>query len=341
MTSKEEYIANMSSNSFACLTPRKRTQEEIDLMTSGKLLKVKSTDIYQYQTFDLKTQQQITIEKHSGDKFKANTIVNKFKNYVEIVHYKEEFDCVLGRKELIYNEQGEKILKERPRTFIMQDGSLVPKGIVDWDKVALTNIKSFHRSLDNFYGYVLSNTWKYFVTFTFSPKKVNRLDDEQVKYAFKKFRQVLQYINKDAKVIVVPQYHEKIKAIHFHGFIGNIDLTRYLSLLRNKFNDIVKSKCGEPLYDLSLYKYGYCSVAILPDNYNEQQIANYCIRYITRDERTGYAKKAYYRTTNLDFKDKVITYYSREDLFNLVNDLEVEVHKEKDNMIVYRKYIKS
>jgi len=341
MTSKEEYIASLNTKSSECLTPRKRTQEEVDLMMSGKLRKIKSADVYQYQAFDPLTQQPVTVEKCSGDKFKANTVVNKFKNYVELVYYKEDFDCTFGRKESIYNQQGEKILKERPRMFVMKDGNLLPKGIVDWEKVEKSNTKSFHRSLDNFYGYVLSNTWKYFVTFTFSPKKVDRLDDEQVKYAYKKFRQALQYVDKNAKIIVVPQYHETIKAIHFHGFIGNVDLTRYLSLLRNKWNNVVKSKCGDPLYNLSLFKYGYCSVAILPDNYNEQQIANYCIRYITRDQRTGYAKKAYYRTTNLDFKDKVITYYSREDFFNLVNDLEVQVRKENEKMIVYRKYIKN
>ena len=104
-------------------------------------------------------------------------------------------------------------------------------------------------------------------------------------------------------------------------------------------NKPCKSKCGELLYDLSLFNFGFNSVAILPDDYNEQRIANYCIRYITRDERIGYGQKAYYRTMNLKFKDKVVTYYNQSGLFNLVNDLQVKVCKENDNMVVYRKYL--
>ncbi len=342
MTSKEEYIANISSGNFV-LPTRKRSATEINLSKEevivSRLRKIKTGSVLVGHFKNQDTGEVLKIERFSGDKFKANTIVNKFKNFIEIVHYKQDFDCTLGRKELIYNQLGEKILRERPRAFIKKDGNLLPRDIVDWDKVAHSNTKSYHRSLDNFYGYIQSNTWKYFVTFTFSPKKVcNRLDDDQVKYAFKKFRQKLQYLNPDVKMIVVPQLHEK-GGIHFHGFVGNVDLSRYLSLQRNKENKIVKSKCGEPLYDLSLFNFGFNSVAILPDDYDEKRIANYCIRYITRDERLGYAQKAYYRTMNLDFKDKVVTYYNPYDLFNLVDDLQVKLCKENKNMVVYRKYL--
>ena len=184
MISKEEYIANVASGNFTMLAPRKRTQAEIDSFKNGvavgKLKKISDGSFYKYNVFDHQTGQVVKVEKFTGDKFKANTIVNKFKNFVEIVYYKEDFDCTMGRKELMYNQQGEQILRQRPRAFIMQDGNLLPRGIVDWDKVAKSNTKSFHRSLDNFYGYILSNVWKYFVTFTFSPKKVkDRLDDDQ------------------------------------------------------------------------------------------------------------------------------------------------------------------
>ncbi len=345
MISKEEYIANVASGNFTMLAPRKRTQAEINLSKEeviiSRLKKVGGGNVAHYYIGNPEKGNAIKVDRYSGDKFKANTIVNKFKNFVEIVHYKEDFDCTMGRKELMYNQQGEQILRQRPRAFIVQDGNLLPRGTVDWDKVAKSNTKSFHRSLDNFYGYILSNVWKYFVTFTFSPKKVkDRLDDDQVKYAFKKFRQKLQYLSPDVKIIVVPQIHpEKGEGIHFHGFIGNVDLTPYLSLMRGKNNKPVKSKCGELLYELSLFNFGYNSVAILPDDYSEQQIANYCIRYITREERVGYAKKAYFHTTNLDFKDKVVTYYNKSDLFKLVDNLKVQVCKENDRMVIYRKYL--
>lgn len=343
---KEEYVAAVASGNLRRIPPRGLMPDEQKLSNEevivSRLKKIKTGYASRYTARNHKTGEKVTVEKFSGDTFQANTIVNRYKNFVEIVHYKKDFDCVMGRKEFIYNEAGEKILHERPRKFIKQGNDLIQNGVVDWDDVSHTNMKSAHRSLDNFYGYVQSNVWKYFVTFTFSPKKVkDRLDDNQIKYAFKKFRQKLQYLNPDVKMIVVPQRHKKngIPAIHFHGFIGNVDLTKYLSLQRNKNNKPVKSKCGEQLYDLSLFGFGYNSVAILPDDYNEQRIANYCIRYITRDERIGYAQKAYYRTTNLEFKDKVVTYYSKSGFADLVNDIRVRVVKQTDKMVVYRKSI--
>jgi hypothetical protein len=295
-------------------------------------------NIYRPSVLNKKTgeNEQIIVEKHSGNKFLANIIVNNFNDFIEIVHYKLPFDYVIDRKEIAYNELGEKLLKENSRRFMYDNGEIIPRRSIDWDKIYDSNIKSLHRSKDNFYAYVLCNKWKYFVTLTFDPKKLDRHNKDKVKKAYKIFRQQLQRINENVKIIVVPEGH-KDGAIHFHGFIGDIDLSPYLGILYGKNCIPKKSKCGEQLYNLSLFKYGFNTVAILPDDYDELRIANYCISYVTKSERIGYNNKAYFRTTNLNFKAKVVSYFTQTDIDKLRYDLEVIKYKENDKMTVYRR----
>jgi hypothetical protein len=295
-------------------------------------------NIYRTTVLNKKTGklEEIEVEKHTGNIFRANTIVNNFTDFIEVIYYKEPFDYVTDRKELLYNELGEKLLKENPRRFMYDNGDLIPRMSIDWDKVEDSNMKSLHRSKDNFYAYVLCNRWKYFVTFTFDPKKIDRYNKDKVKQAYKIFRQQLQRIDKNVTMIVVPEGHKDV-AIHFHGFIGNIDLSPYLGILYDKNCKPKKSKCGEQLYNISLFKYGFNTLAILPDDYNVQRVANYCIAYVTKSERIGYNKKAYFRTTNLNYKGKVVSYFTDAYLDKLRYDLEVTKYKENDKMIVYRK----
>lgn len=342
MLSKEEYISQVASGNLQYI-PRLKSSELGDLenkLLTQKLLTVGKSQKYSYKT---KINDEIVrVEHHSGVKSKANVIVNNFDNFIEVVRYKNDFDYRRGRREEMYNAQGEKILKENPRLFMVQDGNLLPRRMINWDKVGISNMKSLHRSKDNFYGYAMQrrNNWRYFVTFTFSPKRVDRENDEVVKNAWSIFAKALKRKSKDVTILVALERHEKSPTIHFHGFIGNIDLTRWLSLARGNNNQPLRSKCGALLYNLSLFKYGFSTVAILPEDYNEQIIANYCIEYVTKSERIGYNKKAYFNTRNLYFKDKVTTYYTDGQFNDLINSIGLgcEFKKQTDKVEVYRIY---
>jgi hypothetical protein len=328
LLSKEEIISHSADNSFE-LVIKQRLQ--FISMSKQHISHFTHTDQITGET------NKITVVSNTGDHYKANTIVNDFTDFIEIIKYKDEFDYVLDRTEKAYNEQGEKLLKSaHPRNFFTQNGIILPKAFIDWEKVEHSKNVSLHRSKDNFYAYVLCNKWKYFVTLTFNPKRIDRHNDKHIKQAYKVFRQQLQRINKNVKIIVVPEPHND-GALHFHGFIGDIDLSNYLGIMIDKNGKKCKSKSGEQLYELSLFKYGYNTVAVLPEDCNRTKIANYCISYVTKTERIGYNKKAYYRTTNLDYKNKVISYFTDRELEKLTNDLFVTKYKENDKMIVYRK----
>lgn len=340
MLSKEDYISQVVSGKLPYV-PRMKAKD-LKTITEADILKQKLVPVSKGVTYKYDTHinnEKVIVYHNSGITSKANTIVNNYDNFIEIVHYKDDFNYVRGRHEEIYNTQGEKLLKENMRLFAVQDGVLIPRRSINWDKVGISNMKSLHRAKDNFYGYALcrSNNWKYFVTFTFSPKRVNRYDDDAVKKVWGIFSKALKRISKDVTILVTPERHEKSPAIHFHGFIGNINLSRYLSLARGNKNQPLRSKCGELLYNLSLFKYGYSTVAILPDEYDEKKIANYCINYVTKSNRIGYNKKAYFRTRNLYFKDKVVTHYTDGEFTRLINDMGLQCVfvKQTDKIQVY------
>lgn len=340
MLSKEEYISLVASGNMQYI-PRLKNKDLLsieDKFLTQRLKPVSQGKVREY--YKIVNDEKVRVHHFSGIKSMANTIVNSYENYIEVVRYKNDFEYIRGRHEDMYNAQGEKVLRENPRLFMMQDGDLIPRRSINWDKVGHSNMKSLQRSKDNFFGYVQSrrNNWRYFVTFTFSPKRVDRMDDEAVKNAYGIFSKALKRIDKNVTIIVVPERHPNSGAIHFHGFIGNIDLTRYLSLARGNNNQPLRSKCGQLLYNLSLFKYGYSTVAILDKDYNEQQIANYCAKYLTKSDRIGYNKKAYYRTTNLYFKDKVTTYFTDGAFNDLINSIgfDCEFKKVTDKVTVYR-----
>ena len=291
-----------------------------------------------------KTGQALFIEKRTGDIYDANVIINKFRTYTEIVYYKEPFQYTIGKETKQYNEDGERVLKENPRFFIEEGGLLIPQRHFLIKDLQRSIQNSKNRALDNFHGYAQSNKWRYFITLSFSPEYVDRNDDEAIKALWKVFRQQLQRINKKVKCLVAPERHEPNEgypkgALHFHGFLGDIDISKHLSVaIDPKTFKPLYSKCGERLYNMSCFKYGWNTCAVLPEEYNEEKVANYVANYITKQGGIGRFKKIYYRTGNLDFKNKIISSFSEEEFNSFTDTLGGVIKKVNDKMIVLRKY---
>lgn len=101
--------------------------------------------------------------ENSEYKFMANTVINSFQDFTEIIYYKTPFEITQGEKKFQYLDMktGEllKTISSRKRLLIEnENGELVPTS----DLVCIEQIKnslkeSRRRYLDNFYGYALSN----------------------------------------------------------------------------------------------------------------------------------------------------------------------------------------
>lgn len=114
----------------------------------------------------------------------------------------------------------------------------------------------------------LSFKAKYFVTFTFDQKNVNRYSYDDVSRAFQKY---LASLPEDTQYIVVPELH-KDGAYHFHGLFSNI-CTRYSG--KHK----IKGKVRDT-YVVNDYKLGYTDVTKVK---SAVACARYIVKYITKD----------------------------------------------------------
>ena len=93
------------------------------------------------------------------------------------------------------------------------------------------------------------------------------------------------------------------------------------------------------MYNIRLWHYGFSMVAqIDKDKTSQQVVANYLIKYVGKETSIGYNQKKYYRTNNLDFKNKEVLNISKEQRQELINSLFAVNVKETEKIIVYRVY---
>lgn len=265
----------------------------------------------------------------------ANYVVNVYPYDVEVVYYKKGFNHLVDCGNLEYIDR-ERLLEKNDR------GIYVPVR----DDFTVSDLQrsirnSSKRALDSFYGYAKSNDWEYFVTLTFSPETVNRYDFNAVGELYSEFQRWCKRKNPDVKMLIVPEFHKKEnenyeKALHFHGLISGINFNI------RPFNDPhtkkpVYTKNGDPLFEILDWKYGLATLAVIPPDDNYNRVVSYLQKYVTKEGNIGYCKKRYYRTRNLDFKNKYIGYADDETLQDMLQDFQLEKYKENSKMIVYRR----
>ena len=271
---------------------------------------------------------------------KVNTIINRFKDFTEVILYKKHFDVMYGSDdyELVDTTTGE-ILIKRQRNFIEQNGVLIPQhdgATLEALEKSLTN--SHRRSKDMFLGFAYSNSWDYWCTYTVSVKE-HAHTDEDTKYYWKLFREKLQYYFPNIEILAVPERHKRNKNIHFHALIGGVNIDR-------KLIGAIHPRTGEPLldkgrrvYNLPLWDKGFTRIIKLPkDHTNQAMVTNYIAKYMTKFGEVGYNKKQYYRTQNLDFKHKHLSFtHNPHEWLDEVRLDHFMVHKENERMIVLRR----
>ncbi len=278
---------------------------------------------------------------------KGNTIINKFKDFTEYVFYKHTFNVPYG----VSVETD----VDRTRKWVKSElGVLSP--IRDDAKVSdlqRSLMNSRKRALDTAYGYILCNDWQYWVTVTFKHGKTKRLSDDVVKYQWKKFRQQLQYRFPDIKIFLIPENTPTgVKGLHFHGFIGNADLSEYLRpAVNNKkiydggqneqYKEFLYTEFGDPIFNFvsSFVNVGFTDVVKIRENTNKLKLMNYMTKYMSKDSGNfQYNEKSYFHTHNLEFKDKEVAWFFDKEKKELVNNLFAECYKETKDFTIYRIY---
>lgn len=134
---------------------------------------------------------------------------------------------------------------------------------------------------------VISNNFELFCTFTFAK---NRDDMERCLNQFKQWLKNQKLKSPDLAYLAVPEYHKDKKAIHFHVLLKN-----YNGVLKNSQR---RSKSGQPIYNIKSYRLGF-TTAVKINNADNERIANYITKYITKDLICKYNKKRYWCSRGL------------------------------------------
>lgn len=265
---------------------------------------------------------------------KRNVVINVYpdSNYTEIVYYKDPFiyledsgnlDPVERQRMMRKNENGEYVPVNDDFTI-----SALQRSIRNASK----------RSKDSFYGYAQANDWAYFFTLTFSPEVVNRYDDNAVKALWSDFERWCKRRSPDVKILAVPERH-KDGALHFHGFMSENQSITLTPFVDEKTGKQKTCAFGSPLWNIKEWTNGFSSLAIIPPENNYARVANYVMKYISKDGNIGYNQKRFYRTRNLNFKNKSLFICDPDEIEDMAAELGLVPIKENDRIVVFRKVI--
>lgn len=167
-----------------------------------------------------------------------------------------------------------------------KDKDYTPKGQGNKDKSIQSSISRTKRVIKD---YARNNDFDYFVTLTFDTKKVDSSNQALVLSATQRYTRMLR--QQGIKYLIVPEYHADGHKIHLHALIKG-------SMLLQDSGKLDKSK--RTIYNVPSWHFGY-STAIKISNENDStlKIANYIVKYITKDLLINFDKKRYWISNGL------------------------------------------
>lgn len=180
-------------------------------------------------------------------------------------------------------------------------------------------------------GYALCNNFRWFVTLTFDPEKVNSSDYETVKNTLLKWCRKIRDKYEKFDYLMIPELH-KSGAVHFHGLLGDVPA---------QFVEAVHPKTGEPVtrhdrqvYNLADWKYGFSDCEEIE---SPERAASYITKYITKTlltDKKMYNKKRYYNSQRLAKPAVTFSMSDNTDLKGFTPNFGIiETDEEKRNII--------
>ena len=188
---------------------------------------------------------------------------------------------------------------------------------------------SIRRAIERVFDIVRLNQFSYFVTLTLDSKKVNRFDFKNLNNKLRPFLSNLVQ-RSNLNYVLIPEYHKKDKAIHFHGlFSGDIKLVnsgtvkakghkRPIKIETAKLYHIALEEC-QTVYNLPQWKLGFSTAVKTNNNYNA--ISFYMTKYITKDVQKIFGK--FYFAGGKDLKRNAPYFLTDTDYNEFLSDNEV------------------
>ena len=174
------------------------------------------------------------------------------------------------------------------------------KKILEYE-LQLRNIDNVRRSASrakqNLYDICKCNDFDFFVTFTYSPEYIDRLDDKRVKRKFTQWANDTRKRFPNMYYVATPEYHKK-GGLHFHLLIGGISFDELKCVPALKKNGKPIYKNGKQIFNVTAWKYGFSTLSKVE---NSEAAKHYLCKYITKqhyDDRF-FNKRRYYASRNI------------------------------------------
>lgn len=149
---------------------------------------------------------------------------------------------------------------------------------------------STNRTIKAIYDIARSNVWDWFVTFTFSPEKVNRYSYADCSAKMSNWLKRMGKQCPELKYLIVPEMHDD-GAWHFHGLFSNCVGMDFV--FSGHYDEH-----GRSVYNVGKYRFGWTTATIVSDNHC---VTSYLCKYVTKDLcAMTMGKKRYWSSRNVD-----------------------------------------
>ena len=149
---------------------------------------------------------------------------------------------------------------------------------------------SLNKTKNTIYNIARSNEWKWFITLTLSPDKVDRSSYDDV---VKKLTIFLNNLQKrrcpKLRYLIVPELHKDKTNYHFHGLLADCDELDFA--FSGKFDNT-----GKPIFNIPQWSYGFTTATLVEDT---ARASSYITKYVTKEtEQYLKNKHRYYTNRN-------------------------------------------
>ncbi len=180
-----------------------------------------------------------------------------------------------------------RIFRERGYELIKEKTDKTPKYKNPDNEAREDSIRRAKTRIDDI---VRLNDFKWFVTLTIDPHKLDSKDINEVREKVTNFLSNAKK-RKDLRYILVPEFH-KSGAIHFHGFINDSltliesgtvkvqGISKPMKIETARRKHISPEAC-QTVYNVKEWRYGFSTAYIVSDD--RARLSSYFTKYITKD----------------------------------------------------------
>lgn len=151
---------------------------------------------------------------------------------------------------------------------------------------------SYNRTKNKIYQLARSNSWEWFITFTFDRTKIDSSDYTEVTEKLQNFLDHLrQRKAPDLIYLIVPELHSDKKHYHFHGLLTNCGNMRFSYSGHS-------DKKGNQIFNMPDWSFGFSTATRVADT---KRVSHYITKYITKESTVFLKnKKRYYASRNIN-----------------------------------------